>query len=137
VVTGLLDPLFDRPEPFLIWQGANQSNPNPYNGSVMMLRKGAHPEVWRDLTPAAVEAIERHEFPDDQGWLWHKLPGAAGWPVGEDSGIWAFGKRGWPADNRLPAAARIVAFPGKRDPAQITHLDWVKEHWTASDEAAL
>jgi hypothetical protein len=34
IVTGPLDGLFDRPEPFAILQGVNASNPCPYNGSV-------------------------------------------------------------------------------------------------------
>src|SRR5262245_35603124 len=50
VITGPLDPLFDRPEPFLILQGANASNPCPYTAALMMLRAGAYPQVWSDFT---------------------------------------------------------------------------------------
>jgi hypothetical protein len=129
IITGPLDVLFDRAEDFVILQGANASNPCPYNGSVTMLRGGAHPEVWRDFSPEAAAKVPYFSFPDDQGWLWHTMPDAAGWTCGAASGIWAFGKRGWPKDNTLPAGARIVAFPGARDPSQFTQLDWVKEHW--------
>ena len=40
VITGHLDPLFNRTEPFLILQGANSVNPCPYC-ALMMLRAGA------------------------------------------------------------------------------------------------
>ncbi len=129
IITGPLDPLFDRPEDFVILQGANAHNPCPFNGSVMMLRAGAHPEVWSDFSIEAASKVPFYAFPDDQGWLWHKWPKAAGWQCGSESGIWSFGKRGWPNDNKLPEGARVVALPGKRDPAQFTHLDWVQEHW--------
>lgn len=131
VVTGPLDPLFNRDEPFLILKGANASNPCPYNGSVMMLTAGYRPDVWSDFSLDAARRIEHHEFPDDQGWLWHKIPNAAGWNVGATSGIYAFRKPGWPKgdDHVLPPGARLVVFPGWRDPSLFTKLPWVHEHW--------
>jgi len=131
IVTGDLAPLFDRHEPFVILQGANAANPCPYNGSLMMLRAGAHPEVWSEFSIAASRSIPFHAFPDDQGWLAHKVPNAAGWKAGPESGVYAFEKPCWPTSkgNALPADARLVCFPGWRDPAKFTHLDWVKENW--------
>jgi hypothetical protein len=130
IVTGPLDPIFDRPEPFVIFQGANSANPCPYNGSVWMLRFGAHPEVWRDFSLDAARAVPFYEFPDDQAWFAAKVPDAAGWKAGPESGVYAFKKPGWPAKGEeLPAGARIVAFPGHRDPSHFTHLEWVREHW--------
>lgn len=131
VITGPLDDLFDRPEPFTILQGANASNPCPYNGSLMMLRAGAHPEVWSDFSVEAATAAPYYEFPDDQGWMAHKVPNSAGWTCGPNSGVYAFRKRNWPQSDRLPPGARIVAFPGHRDPSQFSKLDWVSEHWNA------
>ena len=129
VITGPLDELFDRPESLVILRGANAKNPNPFNCSALMLRAGAHPEIWRDFSLERAEKIPRHDWADDQGWLWHKVPDAAGWQCGAESGIYAFRKPGWPSDDRLPRDARIVAFPGARDPSQFEHLDWVREHW--------
>ena len=131
VVTGSLDPLFDRPEPFLILQGANASNPCPYNGSIMMLRGGYRPDVWSDFSlEAAAATMPYYGFPDDQGWLAHKIPDAAGWAVGAESGIYAFQKPGWPSrGTALPADARLVVFPGYRDPSLFTKLPWVQQHW--------
>lgn len=127
IVTGPLDPLFDRPEPFVILQGVNLSNPCPFNGSLWMLRAGYRPDVWDDFTLAKLDKIERHEFPDDQGWLWHMIPEAAGWRSAD--GVYAFHKGGWRGGDNPPSNARLVAFPGRRDPAQFTHLKWVREHW--------
>lgn len=131
IVTGPLDPLFDRPEPFVILGGANAANPCPFNGSVMMLRPGAHPEVWLQFTLEKARNVPYYAFPDDQGWLWHMLPNSATWGCGRKSGIYAFRKPGWPGgdDAPLPSGARMVCFPGKRDPSQFAHLGWVKEHW--------
>lgn len=128
VITGPLDPLFDRPEPFCILQGGNV-NPCGFNGSLMMLRGGAHPEVWKDFTLEAAQRVPFYRFPDDQGWLWHKLPKAAGWKAGPSSGAYVFMKPGWPGGEQLPQGARYVTFAGWRDPSKFTHLPWVKEHW--------
>lgn len=130
IPTGPLDPLFTRPETFMILQGANAANPCPFNGSLMMLRAGSHPEVWSEFSLEALATIAFHEFPDDQGWIWHKLPNASGWKAGAQSGVYAFQKPGWPnGSDDLPADARLVVFPGWRDPSKFTHLSWVKEHW--------
>ena len=129
VLTGPLDQLFDRPEALVVLQGANAANPCPYNCSVMMLRKHAHPELWNDFDINKLDDIPRHEFPDDQGWLWHRAPHAAAWHVGARSGIYAFQKPGWPPGTNLPSDARMVSFIGWRDPKQFSELPWVRQHW--------
>ena len=127
VVTGALDDLFDRPEPFVILQGVNSANPNPYNGSIWMLRKGYRPDVWADFSLKAAAAVPFYAFPDDQAWFHHKIPDAGAF--GPKTGCYGFQKPGWPRGDALPANARLVAFFGKRDPVQFTHLDWVRRHW--------
>lgn len=129
VVVGPLDELFDVDDPFASLQGANASNPCRYNGSIFMLRAGYRPDVWNDFSLAAAARVPQYEYPDDQSWLLHKIPDAAAWDVGAKSGIYAFQKPGWPAGTSMPADARLVAFPGWRDPSKFTHLDWVREHW--------
>jgi len=129
VITGPLDKLFDRPEPFVILSGANSMNPCPFNGSVMLLRPGHHEEVWTSFSLEETNKIKFYKFPDDQGWIWNKVPNAATWPCGRKSGIYAFMKPGWPMYGGLPANASIVAFPGARRPSEYKHLDWVKKHW--------
>jgi hypothetical protein len=127
VVTGNMKPVFDRREPLVIVQGVNSSNPCPYNGSLVMVRAGCYPDVWRDFGPAKIKSIPAFEFPDDQGWLAMKVPGAAAW--GPKDGVYAFQKPGWPKGDALPKDARFVCFPGWRSPDKFTHLPWVQEHW--------
>lgn len=132
VVVRELDPLFETKEPFKILTGANASNPNPYNASIMLLKAGQHPGVWREFSLEKAMRTQYHEFPDDQGWIWHMLPDVKGWPVGKASGIYAFQKPGWPKGSALPDAARLVVFFGWRKPQMFSELPWIKEHWTAA-----
>lgn len=131
VITGPLDDLFAIPDPFAILLNANLSNPCRYNGSVFSLVAGYRPDVWSDFSLKAVSRVPYAEFPDDQAWFAHELPGATSWEVGSESGVFAFQKGRWPKGDDLPEGAKIVAFPGWRDPSRFTHLDWVKEHWAA------
>ena len=126
VVTGQLDQLFER-DKFTILQGVNTTNPCPMNGSVWMLRAGERPDIWSDFSVTKSAAVPFHSFPDDQGWFWHKIPDAGAW--GPADGVYGFKKVGWPKGDGLPANARIVAFPGWRDPTKFENLDWVKKHW--------
>lgn len=130
IIVGKIDQLFERPETFVILAGANSMNPCPFNGSVMMLRPGHHGELWTDFSMQKANEIKHYEFPDDQGWIAHKLPNAATWQCGRASGIYAFKKPGWPANALVPPAdARIVAFPGKRQIRDFRNLPWVRQHW--------
>lgn len=131
VTVAPMDDLFEASDGFMILQGVNATNPNPFNCSVMMLRAGRHPEVWADFTIEKANAVPFHEFPDDQGWIWHKLPCASGWKGGKQSGIYGFQKPGWPFghDRDLPPNARIIAFFGRRKPEQFAHLTWMKTNW--------
>lgn len=127
IVTGPLDLLFEGNEPFRILQGVNASNPCPYNGSVWRLDIGHRPDVWSDFSLEAAARVPHDAFPDDQAWFAHKMPDAGAFS-GAD-GVYAFCKPGWPKGTALPRDAKIVAFPGWRDPVGFQHLDWVKEHW--------
>lgn len=127
VVTGPLDDLLDRPEPFTILQGVNTANPCPFNGSLWMLKAGYRPDVWHEFSLELAAKVPFHEFPDDQAWLADMLPDAGSF--GPEDGVYAFQKRGWPKGEALPKNAKIVAFPGWRDPSQYVRLDWVQEHW--------
>lgn len=129
IVTGSLNGLFDREEPFTILQGVNSSNPCPFNGSLWMLEAGHRPDVWHEFSPELAAKVPFHEFPDDQAWFADMMPDAGSF--GPEDGVYAFQKKGWPKGDALPKGARIVAFPGWRDPSQYVRLDWVAEHWRA------
>jgi hypothetical protein len=133
VVTGELDPLFDRPETFCITQGGNASNPCPYNGCLQMLRAGSHANVWREFSLDAAMRVPFYSFPDDQGWLAAVMAGAAGWKIGPESGVYVYQKPGWPGypdktHTELPDGARLVTFINKH-PNDVGHLEWVRRHW--------
>ena len=129
VITGQLDPLFDRDAEFTIMQGYNQTNPCPFNGSLWMFRAGERHDVWEDFSLDAFERynVPIHSIPDDQGWLHYKFPKADAYTTAD--GVYAFKKIGWKKGRRkLPLDARLVAFPG-RDPAKYLECDWIRQHW--------
>ena len=129
VVTGPLHPLFDRPDPFMILHGGH-FNPCPFNGSVMMINRGARPEVWNDFSIEKAERVATRGGEwrgSDQTWIADVAPDASGWSWRD--GIFAWQKPGWPKGEGLPSTARLVAFPGKVDPSQLRKVPWVKEHW--------
>lgn len=128
VITGPLDPLFDRPEPFVILQGANLANPCPFNGALWLLDFYKYSRVWLDFNLFAARKVPHYEFPDDQSWIYHMVPDAAGWTCGPASGAYVYKKRAWPPGDALPHGARLVTFV-RRDPKDLMHLPWVREHW--------
>jgi len=130
VLTGPLDAVFDRPESFAILQGANSLNPCKFCGALMMLRAGEHADVWSDFSLEKAKSVPFHEFPDDQGWLWNKLPDAAGWQAGKN-GIYAYCKPGWPGGwaAPLPRDARLVTFNGWRSPSRFNYVPWIRANW--------
>jgi hypothetical protein len=127
VITANCDHLFYKPAEFTILQGVNSKNPCPYNGSIMMLRAHTNSHAWYDFSLKEAYRLPYDSFPDDQGWLAVKIPNAAAYGMAD--GVYAYQKPGWPAGDKLPDNACMVAFPGWRDPKQFQHLHWVKEHW--------
>lgn len=126
IVTGSLDGLFDREEPFVILQGCNAKNPCPMNGSLWMLQAGYRPDVWNEFSLELAAKVPFAEFPDDQAWFADMMPDAGAF--GPEQGVYAFQKPGWPKGDDLPKNARIVAFPGWRDPSKFD-LPWIVGHW--------
>lgn len=135
VVTGELDPLFDRDDQFTIMQGFQSTNPCPFNGSLWMLRAGERHDVFDDfsLDAYAARGVPYHSFPDDQGWLHYKFQNAAAYTPND--GVYAMKKNGWGSAGRrgLPQGARIVAFPG-RNPAKYADVPWIVKHWVCEQE---
>lgn len=149
VVVRPLDPLFDRPESFVVW--SDPSRVTPFCGSQWMLTAGAHPEVFEtfDVAEHARLKAEKGFFGSDQAWMAHKLPSAATWT--KEDGVYSFRmhilriRGGDILPNRfkrrirsagtapkLPDGARIVHFHGLYDPSMPLIRDalpWVREHW--------
>ena len=147
VVTGPLDPLFDRPEPFVALR--DPSGFAPYCGSQWLLAVGSHSEVftrfdyeqWRLLKPV------RGWQGSDQAWISYMIPDAPTWT--DADGVYSFkdhicGIKGpiliqlvrsemqQIRLRSLPVDARIVHFHGLYDPSRRFIRDmipWVDEHW--------
>lgn len=132
VVTGPIDALFDRPDDFIIAGVGNSGNRCPYNGSMWMLRAGYRPDVWSDFSLEKASKLPYHDFPDDQAWFAEKLPNAATW--GTRDGVYAFKKPGWPRGTLKPIHAKIVSFPGHRDPSQYERIGWIRQHWIGENQ---
>jgi hypothetical protein len=130
IVTGPLDDLFFRTQEFTCLEGANAVNKCKFNGSIWMLRGGYRSDVWSEFSLEEAEKLPRHLFVDDQQWFQARFPDVVGWKVGPQSGLYAFQKPGWPAGTELPKDAKMVVFPGWRDPSKFTHLPWVQKHWS-------
>lgn len=98
VISGPLDPLFDRDEDAVFYRGTTQSR--PYNGSMTMLRAGCRPQVYTEFTPdRAVEAGQKY-LGSDQAWVSYILgPGEAVWDARD--GVHAWGSRRNVGDPRV------------------------------------
>lgn len=114
VVFGDLAPLL-TPQDFKIAKGKI----SPYNGSMWMLRAGAHPEVFTKFDPnkSPNEAFA-HTDPEtggnylgsDQAWISHMLPGMPTW--GPKDGVYMHYLLPQYTRTVKPANCRIVFFPG-------------------------
>lgn len=129
VITGDLRPLWDRPDPFVIWRSSTSGN--PYNGSMWLLEAGARPDVWWEFDPklSPLETRRARLYGSDQAWIAHVLgPNEATW--GPEHGVLSF-RNDVERTGHLPAGARVVFFHGKTDPwdREAQRLPWVREHY--------
>lgn len=134
VILGKLDPLFDRPEPFVIMQEVNLKRPNRYSGSLFMLESGYRSDVW------SVWDVNRRRGRvewSDEVWLSAMIPNAPSW-TGRKDGVWAYrkgywegGAREWGAPQTPPENARIIFFTGKNEKplSQYMNQAWFAENW--------
>lgn len=113
-----LDPLFDRPEDFLIYlRPTTKPIKDRYQGSMWYMKTGARAFVWNDFKGA--ESVEKAKayLGTDQGWLNYRLgPDEAGWT--SQDGVVPWTAIGW--DNRYlvepPSLTRIIFFHGDQKP---------------------
>jgi hypothetical protein len=123
-------PVWDRPEPFVIW---GDTNPRTlYNGSMMLLSAGARPKVWEDFDPklSPQQAQNSGNFGSDQAWISYSLgKGEAKWTKAD--GVYSYRNEIQRISGRLPGEARIVMFHGPVDPwsKEAQCLPWVRQHW--------
>jgi hypothetical protein len=131
VITGDLQPLFDRPEDFIIW---GDTNPNTfYNGSLVLMRAGARSKVWETFNPktSPIASKAAGHFGSDQGWISHCLgPDEPKWST--EDGVYSFRKHLFGRRGGLPPNARVVVFHGRNDPWDpviVRANPWIREHY--------
>lgn len=124
VVSGSLDPVFDRREDIVLYRGVSAQR--PYNGSMMMMTAGARPHVYSRFTPRAAAEAGRRYIGSDQAWISHVLgPNEATWGVPD--GVSSFG-------TRKGKGNRATFFPGNRKPWHLIGQDgWVTEHYRGAE----
>lgn len=132
VITGDLRPILNRPEDFVAWGDTNPKPGSHYNGSMILLRAGARPQVWERFDPVTSprESLRAQCWGSDQGWISFVLGNVeAKW--GRKDGVYSY-RNDLQRCPSLPANAKIVLFHGNTDPwqpaAQARH-SWIPEHY--------
>jgi hypothetical protein len=130
VITGDLTPLFDRTEDVVLWE--EQDKRSYYNGSLMLLKAGTRPQVWKNFNPkrSPREAKQAGRFGSDQGFISYVLgKGEATW--GKADGVYSYRLDIDTNGGELPLDARVVNFHGGTDPwsPRAMKLDWVRRFY--------
>lgn len=125
VVSGPLDPLFTDHD-FRIYEGTGPGR--FYNGSMMMIRAGARPQVYERFTvEGAIEAGRQH-VGSDQAWIAHCLgPREATW--GAEDGVHWWARHG---RQQTGADTRVMFFPGSTKPWATEH-PYIRLHYRGDD----
>lgn len=130
-VVASLDPLWDRPEDFVIYAAVTAGG--KYNGSMWMMTAGCRSQVWTDFDPKeSPRSANAAGFQgSDQGWINYRLgKGEATWTVRD--GVYAYRTDMRNKQSELPADARMVIFHGIPKPWEsVAHnrSPWIREHY--------
>lgn len=139
VIVDDITPLVDRPEDVVMFHNPNYHAGGRrafFQGSIQLLTSGSRPHVWDEFhLPDAPIRINSRFGGFEQAWLSETLPwDEAYWD--DKDGIYGAGRIGdWSNKtvvDDLPKNARIVVFPGAREPSQDavkTKHPWVERHY--------
>lgn len=131
VVVADLRPLWALDTSFIGW--ADPMNKGQYNGSMFLLRAGAHPSIWSSFDPATspAETMRQGFRGSDQGWISRKL--WASWPKWTTAnGVLSYKANVAKLPGKcLPPGARIVFFHGQPKPwsPEVRNVPWVQTHY--------
>ena len=124
VVAGNLDSLFTDDCDFRMYRGTSAAR--PYNGSMLMMRAGARPDVFTAFTPEkAVEAGQKF-VGSDQAWISYVLGrGERTWDASDGVMWW------WEYKRELSGAEpRLIFYPGTPKPWDLLSEEpFVREHY--------
>jgi hypothetical protein len=121
VVTRNIDEIAGRTEDLVLWRNPNFGGRHRarYNTSIVLLRAGSRPEFWSKFDKNKHPAMLRRDWGGtDQAWVSHMAgPDEPHWTNAD--GIYGAGRLldivpG--VETVLPNNARIVFFPGRREP---------------------
>lgn len=109
-----LDPLFDRPEEFVMLRRFLQngaSKLNVYQGSMWMMTAGARKDVWTSFKGQESAKQTKHLIGTDQAWITHTLgPNEAGWTDKDEVICWTDALSNWPRYRNAPPPVKMVFF---------------------------
>ena len=143
ILTDTIDPIVNRPEPFVIWKSdSNWKDKWAYNATVMLITPGAKDDVWQRFSSDPKRIFREADLDgwgpktnSDQAMACYLMKDqeVAVWT--QEDGIFAYrvfaGKYG-DRGQVLPEGCRIVSFHGPRDPS-VPDLQekspWIQEHW--------
>lgn len=127
VIVGGLDAIVNRGEPLVLWRNPHHGEKPqwaPFNSSMILLDAGTRPDIYEAFDPAVGVPQWDH---DDQDWISSRVPPHnPHWD--HTHGVW---NQSQIPGCRLPAGARIVHFPGRRDPSMIEvqrRHPWIRDH---------
>ncbi len=144
ILTDSIDPIVDRPEPFVIWKSdSNWGEKWAYNATLMLITPGAKDDVWQRYAADPLGVMRAAEVAgfgakvnSDQAAAMYLLKDDPAVPVWTQAdGVYAYrvfaGKYG-DRGQHLPDGCRLVSFHGPRDPSQAElqqKSPWIAEHW--------
>lgn len=121
VLVDNLDSLIKRPEPSVWWRNPNWPKPGRafYQTSIQLFTPGHHSKLYTEFDPKTSPAFANRRFGGaEQAWVsemlewdepyWDHFDGIYGAGRLNDNGIYT----------TLPEDAKIVSFPGNREPSQ-------------------
>lgn len=132
VVVRDLTPVFDRPEPFVIWNPSNSRV--KYCASMFMMDAGAAAYIWENFDPARSLqlALSAGKRGSDQAWINYCVPNAADWTHNRD-GVYSYRDQVMRQQRgKLPDDARVIFFCGKPDPWDsdaLRYSPWLANHY--------
>ena len=137
VIVGNIDEIASRAEDSVFWHNPNFPAPRRafYQTSIQLLTAGTRSELWHDFDPTLTPRWVNRRFGGaEQAWVSERL----GWDEAywdASHGIYGAGRLGDRIDGvgtELPDNAKIVFFPGNREPGQPEVQErhpWVNEHY--------
>lgn len=140
VIVDNIDSIVNRDEDIVLWRNPNFPAPRRafYQSSVQLFTPGARPELWADFDPSDDDLLRWINWRfggAEQAWISERLSwDEAYWD--QNDGIYGAGRLGdWSTIGvvkKLPDNAKIVSFPGAREPSQPevqARHPWIKEHY--------